>query len=478
MALAGGGGKTTAMFRLAEELRAADRRVVTTMTTKIFVSQMDRAPARLILEDAGELLAQLPALLAEHGHVLLTGGAIVEQDKVQGVTPELLDRVAAHPAVDAVIAEADGSRRLPFKAPAAHEPVIPTSATLVVPVVGIDVLGQPLDADHVHRPELVAALTGAALGDSVTPAMIAAVLAHPQGGAQGIPATARLVPFLNKAEDEACLAAAREIARLLLQHDRIDSVMIGAAQATEPVREVWGRVGAVVLAAGQAKRFGALKQVLPWRGVPLVAHVAGQALACRDIARVAVTVGAEAERVTAALAEISAATNPQTGRGQARTNADGVSSDTQGLSAVREAALQIIPVPNWAEGQSRSVVAGLAALAPSPAEMNGKSGVGVGAALFLLADQPGVTPELLSALIQRYRETLAPVVAPRYAGQHGHPVLFDRATFPEFAGLAGDVGARPILQRHHEEIAWVDWPTPEVLQDIDIPEAYPSQPAA
>ena len=163
--------------------------------------------------------------------MIVAGEVIVEQDKVQGVSPALLDRIAAQPAVDALIVEADGSRRLPFKAPAAHEPVIPASATIVVPIVGLDVLGQPLDAEHVHRPEIVAELTGAALGDPVTPAMIAAVLAHPQGGAKDVPPAARLIPFLNKAEDEATLAAAREIARLLLKQPRIDSVLIGAAQA-------------------------------------------------------------------------------------------------------------------------------------------------------------------------------------------------------------------------------------------------------
>ena len=96
------------------------------------------------------------------------------------------------------------------------------------------------------------------------------------------------------------------------------------------------------------------------------------------------------------------------------------------------------------------------------------------AVLFLLADQPGVSPELLSALIQRHRETLAPIVAPRHAGQRGNPVLFDAATFPEFAQLEGDIGARPIIQAHRDEIAWVDWPTPEILQDIDVAADYNS----
>src|SRR5690606_24722149 len=144
------------MFRLADELIAAGRSVVTTMTTHIFVGQMARAPGRLVLSGAGALLAQLPAALAEHRHVLIAGATVVEQDKVEGIPPSLIQRVANHHAVDVVIVEADGSRRLPFKAPATHEPVVPPAATVVVPVVGLAVLGRPLTAAHVHRPELVA----------------------------------------------------------------------------------------------------------------------------------------------------------------------------------------------------------------------------------------------------------------------------------------------------------------------------------
>ena len=64
---------------------------------------------------------------------------------------------------------------------------------VLVPVIGLDVVGKPLVAGQVHRPELVAALSLAALGDPVTPEMIAAVLAHPQGGAKGFPPLSRQV---------------------------------------------------------------------------------------------------------------------------------------------------------------------------------------------------------------------------------------------------------------------------------------------
>jgi molybdenum cofactor cytidylyltransferase len=469
IALAGAGGKTTLMFRLADELAAADRRVVTTMTTKIFVGQMAQAPARLVVHGEGAFLAQLPQLLAEHAHVLAAGGTIVEQDKVEGLPPELIDHIASQSYVDAVIIEADGSRRLPFKAPASHEPVIPASTTIVAPIVGLDVLGRPLTADHVHRPQLVAELTGATLGDPVTPAMIASVLAHPQGGAKGIPPSARLIPFLNKVADETTLAAAREVARLLLAGPRVDSVLIGAAQAADPVREVWSRAGAVLLAAGEAKRFGSLKQVMSWRGAPLVAHVAEQALRCPDVDRVIVTVGAGAEQVTAALA---------TAWSRQSASADlGYQPANSFAGPERERKASVVTVPDWAAGQSRSVQAGLHALGPHPpGPLSRSSGTGEGgevaAVLFLLADQPGVSPELLSALIQRHRETLAPVVAPRYQGRRGNPVLFDRTTFGEFDRLTGDIGARPIIQAHANEVAWVHWPTAEILQDLDTEEEY------
>ncbi|MGE5602266.1 MAG: nucleotidyltransferase family protein, partial [Nitrososphaerales archaeon] len=109
-----------------------------------------------------------------------------------------------------------------------------------------------------------------------------------------------------------------------------------------------------------------------------------------------------------------------------------------------------------------------AGLGAAQARLSGK----LSAAIFMLADQPGVSPDLLSALVQRHRETLAPVVAPRYQGKRGNPVLFDQRIFAEFERLDGDAGARSIIKRHEAEIAWVDWPTNDVLRDIDTREDY------
>ena len=188
---------------------------------------------------------------------MLIGGRIgADREKVEGVPPEIVDRLAAAglaklPEAPVIIVEADGSRRLPFKAPAEHEPVVPGSTTILVPAHGLDVLGQPLDQEHVHRPQLISAIAGIAEGEPVTPEVVARVLSHPRGGAKGLPSGARLVPFLNKAD--LALAGGREIARLLLLTEIADQVIVGAAEASEPVREAWGRVGGSGVGRGRGQ---------------------------------------------------------------------------------------------------------------------------------------------------------------------------------------------------------------------------------
>jgi molybdenum cofactor cytidylyltransferase len=140
-----------------------------------------------------------------------------------------------------ILNEADGSRMRAFKAPATHEPVIPETTTLVVPVVGADVFGQPLDADHVHRPELVGALSGATPGSPITPDIVARVLGHPQGGRKGVPPGARVVVLINKVENPSQRTAARESAERLLREPAIHSVVLASLRAAEPVIEVCTR---------------------------------------------------------------------------------------------------------------------------------------------------------------------------------------------------------------------------------------------
>ncbi len=238
IAFFGAGGKTTLMFRLAGELVARGHTVVTTTTTRLSARETLLAPHCFACEDADEMVRELPAALAQARHVLAVGCVRLTSDRLDGLPLDTLARIAALPEVDFLLVEADGSRERPFKAPAAHEPVIPSGTTTVVPVFGLDALGRPLTADSVHRPEIVAELAECALGATICPAIVAAVIGHAQGGGKNVPRGARVVPFLNKADILPDLGPAQMIGERLVRSAAIDRVLVGAAAGPDPVWEV------------------------------------------------------------------------------------------------------------------------------------------------------------------------------------------------------------------------------------------------
>jgi molybdenum cofactor cytidylyltransferase len=239
VALVGGGGKTTAMFRLAREIVEKGGYAVTTTTTHIFASQIALAPAHVMAADA--TAETISAALAVHRHVLVIGDTNHDTRRSAGVSLDVFGRLRSWCPRACLLNEADGSRMRPFKAPADHEPAIPVETTLVVPVVGADIFGKTLDAEHVHRPELVSALSGRPVGAPITPEIVARTLAHPDGGCKNVPARARVVVLINKVETLADRRPARETAEQLLTASTIESVVLASVRGDEPVLEVWTR---------------------------------------------------------------------------------------------------------------------------------------------------------------------------------------------------------------------------------------------
>ena len=192
-ALIGGGGKTTLMYTMAEELR---RRGTVLVTTSTHIQRPEQYPT-LLTADA----AAVAAALAEHGTVCVAS----ESPEGKLCAPALsFDTLAA--LADFVLVEADGSNRLPLKAHAPHEPVIPANARRTVYVVGADGFGHPI-RQVCHRSERYAALCGAAEDDIVTPALEAAVL-HAEGYDTGW-------VYINKVETPSDWANAEALAALL-----------------------------------------------------------------------------------------------------------------------------------------------------------------------------------------------------------------------------------------------------------------------
>jgi len=188
-------------------------------------------------------------------------------------------------------------------------------------------------------------------------------------------------------------------------------------------------IAGVVLAAGSSSRLGVPKQLLVYRGMPLIAHVV-ENLLISQVDDIIVVLGSGAEQVANAL---------------------------EGYS------VKLIFNREFAAGQSTSLKAGLAVLDSATQ-----------AALFVLGDQPLVSAETINLLIEHYWSARGGIITPYFRGKRGNPVLFDRVFFEEISSLSGDVGAREIILRHPEKIVKVDVSDVGVIIDIDTWTDYDS----
>jgi probable selenium-dependent hydroxylase accessory protein YqeC len=229
VAIVGGGGKTTLMFSLAEELRLKGRRVITSTTTKIWHHEAQRSPCVVFPHADSAWHDIVGDALDNHGHVFV-GQGILESGKVQGISSELAGLLVKEPGVDTLILEADGSAGRPVKAHAQHEPVIPSSATVVIAVMGLEALGQLLEPEVVFRAELFEQITGLRQGERLTPKGLARIFQGSDGLFRGSPEPSRRVVFLNKLDLLSGDQEAKELADLILKTSRlpIDRVVIGS----------------------------------------------------------------------------------------------------------------------------------------------------------------------------------------------------------------------------------------------------------
>lgn len=198
ISLVGGGGKTTLLYAMARHCAAKGWRVLVSTTTHI------QRPA----QNWARTEAQLDALW--RAGTFVVAGAPAEHNKLTQ-PPELRDWMAE---ADAVFLEADGAKRLPCKAPAAHEPVLLPESDIVLAVAGLSAVGRPL-REVCFRLENACALLGVGPEMPLTPALLAKLLASDTGGRKNVGAR----PFyavLNQADTPARQAAG-ETAQAMLQ---------------------------------------------------------------------------------------------------------------------------------------------------------------------------------------------------------------------------------------------------------------------
>jgi molybdenum cofactor cytidylyltransferase len=190
-------------------------------------------------------------------------------------------------------------------------------------------------------------------------------------------------------------------------------------------------VDGIILAAGTSTRFGATKQLMHWTGNdgitrPLVRHISDIALQS-NLRYVYLIIGHDSEGIRTAIASIT--------------------SDQR---------LRIVDNKNFRNGQSTSVHAGIAALSSE-----------TDAAMFILCDQPKISPALINDLIGLYEQESPLVCAPVANGRRGNPVIFSKQLFSELSQITGDKGGRSLIRKYWDRASKVELKSDDVFMDID-----------
>lgn len=190
------------------------------------------------------------------------------------------------------------------------------------------------------------------------------------------------------------------------------------------------KIGVILLAAGSSSRMGQPKQLLP----------VGDDTLLKTMVRVAM--GASPNAVVVVLG----------------------SNDEAHRSSIQDTSAEIVFNADWSRGMGSSLKAGLLHLQKQHSETE--------AAIVMVCDQPHVTSQHLTLLVEHFKNTGKPIVASYYQDTAGVPVLFDKRLFAEILLLEDSQGAKKILRQHAPQVELINFP--EGAIDLDTPEDYRS----
>lgn len=183
------------------------------------------------------------------------------------------------------------------------------------------------------------------------------------------------------------------------------------------------KIAGIVLAAGGSSRFKGPKQLLSWGDETFISQVVKTAMLA-GLDPIYVVVGAFQEDV---------------------------------ISALKGLPVRIVENIDWQQGQSTSIRAAMEALEQ-----------GIHGAMFLLADQPQITPRLIRALMENVYLSGKSIVAPMVNGKRSNPVYFAEIAFNELKTLQGDQGGRALFSKYSPQ--YVDWLDDRMAMDVDTSE--------
>jgi len=382
ISVVGAGGKTSLISAWARELAAAGKSVIITTTTHMF----------------------RPERMEEDGIKVIAADNPEKPGKLTAPPEDVLSRLREE--ADVVLIEADGSRRMPLKWPAAHEPVIPDFTDITVCVAGLSAIGRPV-TDTVYRAD---EMPETLMRDIVDFNLVHALVSSVNGGRKGVRGEFRV--FMNQVDNDTDrLAAAYRLQQFF---------------AVLGIQSAWGslkdpediRLAVILLAAGDSRRFGSNKLLHTMDdGRPMIAPVLDAVRTIDACKRIIVT------------------------------QYDEVADLAAGFTVVRNDRPDL--------GISRSMQLGIEAAGDADAY------------LFCVCDQPGLGTSTLESLIESYKKGTAGIVSLAWRGKMCNPKIFSSRYRAELMSLSGDTGGRQIIAGHERDLLLVEAQSEDEVRDID-----------
>ena len=409
IAVVGGGGKTSLIFRLMEEFVAGGKKVIVTTTT-----HMAYEPDRPFAEDGDT--DKICDQLKNFGYTV-AAGLDCSKGKIGCLPEEKLPEFKK--LCDVLLIEADGAKRLPLKVPGEWEPVIPEFVDLVIGVVGMDALGEPI-WKTCHRPEKVAAFLGKRMEEAVAEDDIVKIAVSEEALRKCVGERKYRI-LLNKAD--------------LSEKDNIAEYIAGKLEEYG-VYTVWGSLkkkeyhhicdlSLIMLAAGNSRRFGSNKLLYEIDGVPMYQRTLKKLQkAAREFKNCGIIVVTQYEEIAA---------------------------------RAQESGVRVLINPHPERGISSSMQIGLAAAKESSA------------CLFTVSDQPWLTAETIIDLVHKFLAEHKGMACTLLGTKTGNPCIFSRKYYQELQEITGDKGGKQIINRHPDDVTYLEMKDARELVDIDTP---------
>lgn len=407
----GAGGKTSCILELADDWAAGGKSILVTTTV-----HMERPKLLGRTGWIDQPTEKIRKALEIPGVVIAGSGSETPQ-KIRGLSEKVYGQAASQ--AQAVLIEADGSRKFPVKVPGKNEPVIREDTTHILILAGASALGRALD-QVCHRLEYAKKILGQQ--DRILTAETLAELLE-KGYVEPLKEQypgRKFAVILNQQE----FLEEPEKVRAAIEAQMSVPVFLHSREKKER------RIHMILLAAGFSRRFGENKLLYPIKGRPMYLWTM--------------------ER----LKEI-----------QKEGLADSLVVVSQYDEILKEAGWQGIygvKNPHSERGISSSLQIGLeASISFSHEDTEDYY-------MFFVADQPSLRRETVENFLADFEKSGKKIGCMSYRKTPGNPVIFHERFVPELMELQGDTGGKRVLKKHLEEVFFYEVQDPGELEDWDI----------